>query len=133
VQILHAGTEQEINGAFAAAEQLKAQAIMVGADPFYTNQRDQQVALAARLRIPSIYPQHEWPEHGGLMSYGPNFVEVYRQVGVYTGQVLKGEKPANLPVQQSTKLEFVINLKTAKALGLAIPSGILAIADEVID
>jgi putative tryptophan/tyrosine transport system substrate-binding protein len=133
LQILRASSRDEIDAAFAAAAASRAGAMLVGADPSFAIWRDQQVALAARYALPAIFETHDYAEAGGLMSYGTNFVDVYRQVGAYTGRILKGEKPADLPVQQSTKFEFVINLKTAKSLGLTIPSGLLAIADEVIE
>jgi putative tryptophan/tyrosine transport system substrate-binding protein len=131
--ILRVSTEQDIDPAFASAAQSGVEAMMVGADPAYTIWRDRLVTLAARYSIPAIFELREFATAGGLMSYGTSFTDVYHQVGVYTGRVLKGEKPSDLPVIQSTKFEFVINLKTARALGLTIPSGMLAIADEVIE
>jgi putative tryptophan/tyrosine transport system substrate-binding protein len=131
--ILRVSTEQDIDPAFASAAQSGVEAMMVGADPAYTIWRDRLVTLAARYSIPAIFELREFATAGGLMSYGTSFTDVYHQVGVYTGRVLKGEKPSDLPVIQSTKVEFVINLKTARALGLTIPSGMLAIADEVIE
>ena len=133
IHILLASNESAINAAFATATQLHAGAMLVGADPFFNSQRDKIIALAARHSIPAIYEQREFAQAGGLMSYGTNLTDGYRQVGVYVGRILKGEKPGDLPVVQSTKFEFVINLKTAKALGLTVPEGLLNAADEVIE
>jgi len=133
IQIINAATEQDIEPAFASMAQLKVGALLQAADPFFNTVRDQIVSLAARHAIPAIYEQRAFVAAGGLMSYGTNLADAYRQAGVYTGRILKGEKPADMPVVQATKFELVLNLKTAKALSLNIPSGLLTIADEIID
>jgi putative tryptophan/tyrosine transport system substrate-binding protein len=131
--VLRADSTREIDTAFATITQRGGGALLVGADPFFIAQRDHIVALAARQAIPAIYPAREFAVAGGLMSYGSDFADSYRQAGIYTGRIVRGEKPADLPVQRSTKFEFVINFKTAKALGLAVPNSMQLLADEVIE
>jgi len=133
LQILKAGTEGEIDSAFASLVELHADAILVLGDVFFSSQREQLVALASRHGVPAIYAWSYVAEAGGLISYGINNVAVWRQAGIYAARILKGEKPADLPVQRPTTFELVINLKTAKALGLAVPQSLLARADEVIE
>jgi putative ABC transport system substrate-binding protein len=133
IEFFNASSEGEIDGAFAAIDKAGAKGFLEGADPFYNDHRKQIIGLAARYRIPAIYEWREFPEDGGLMSYGTSLTDVVRQLGHYTGRVLRGEKPADLPVLQPTKFEFVINLKTARELGLTVPQVLLAQTDEVIE
>jgi putative ABC transport system substrate-binding protein len=133
IKVIRASDHQAIDAAFTDLVRNKTGALVVGADPFFFNQRVQLATLAARHAIPAVYTVREFPEAGGLMSYGTSFTEVFRQLGAYAGRILKGAKPADLPVVQSTTFDFVINLKTAKALGIEVPPGLSARADEVIE
>jgi putative ABC transport system substrate-binding protein len=131
--VLSASTQHEIDEQFAILVQKRADAFIVSPDAFFDSQRDHIVALVARHAVPAIYERRESAAAGGLMSYGASVADAYHQVGIYAGRILKGEKPADIPVMQPTRLEFVINLTTAKTLGLTFPPGLLAIADEVIE
>ena len=133
IQVLNASTSREINAAFATFGRERPDALFVGGDPLFDSRRVQIVQLAARHTVPATYSGRQYSEIGGLMSYGANLADAWRQVGVYTGRILKGARPADLPVVQSTKFELVINVETARMLGLTVPDKLLVAADEVIE
>jgi ABC-type uncharacterized transport system substrate-binding protein len=133
IEILQARSISDIDTSFEKLPALRAGALVVGSDPFFTDQVERFAVLAARMGVPTIHELSRFPKAGGLMSYGADVADAYRLAGIYTGRVLKGEKPSDLPVQQATKVTLVINLKAAKALGLTIPLSLLGRADEVIE
>jgi putative ABC transport system substrate-binding protein len=133
LHVLHASTDREFDTAFASLAQMRAVVLVIGSDGFFNSRSEELAALALRHTVPAIYQYREFAAAGGLMSYGTSIPDDYRQVGIYTGRLLRGESPADLPVQQATKIELIINLKTAKALGLTVPISLLGRADEVIE
>jgi putative ABC transport system substrate-binding protein len=133
VQVVHASSEGEFEAVFSEVGKLGAKALLIGADPLFNNESQRLAALALHHAIPAIYQFHEFAEAGGLMSYGGSIADTYRQAGIYTGRIVGGETPGNLPVHQSAKVDFIVNLRAATALGLTIPPSLLARADEVIE
>jgi ABC-type uncharacterized transport system substrate-binding protein len=133
LRVLHASSERDFDTVFATLAQMRAGALVIGNDPFFNSRSEQLAALSVRYAMPTIFQNREFATAGGLMSYGTNLADTYHQVGVYAGRILKGEKPADMPVQQPTKFELIINLKTAKALGIAVPLPLTGRADEVIE
>jgi putative ABC transport system substrate-binding protein len=133
LHILHASTEHDFDTVFATLSEVKAGALVISTDPFFNSWSERLAQLASRYAVPAIYSYREFAAAGGLMSYGGSFTEAYRLAGVYTGRILNGEKPADLPVQQATKVELIINLKTAKTLGITVPLPLSGRADELIE
>jgi putative tryptophan/tyrosine transport system substrate-binding protein len=133
LHVLHAATDRDFDTVFATVAQLRADALIIGADPFFTSRSQQLGELTVAHRVPAIYEFRDFAAAGGLLSYGTSLTDAFRQVGVYTGRILKGEKPSDLPVQQATKVELILNLKTAKAFGITVPMSLLGRADEVIE
>jgi putative ABC transport system substrate-binding protein len=133
LHLLHASTERDLDTAIASLHEVRASGLVIGTDSFFTSHSEQLAALTVRHAVPTIYQYRPFAVAGGLMSYGGDISEAYRLTGLYSGRLLKGEKPADLPVQQSTKAELIVNLKTAKTLGIEIPATLLARADEVIE
>jgi putative ABC transport system substrate-binding protein len=132
IEVFYAGNVDDIDAAFAGVVEKRSEVLLVSPSSFFSSHRMAIVALAAQHRMPALYFEREFAEAGGLMSYGPNIPEQYRQLGNYAGRILSGQKPGDLPVRRATRLQFVINLKTARVLGLTIPETLLATADEVI-
>jgi putative ABC transport system substrate-binding protein len=133
IEVLNASPDDEIENAFKVVAQRPGTPLIVGPDPFYTSRRSKIASLQVRYAVPTMYDVREFAEAGGLISYGPDLTNAYREAGTYSGRILKGEKPAEMPVALSTKFELVINAKTAKSLGIAVPDRLLALADEVIE
>jgi putative ABC transport system substrate-binding protein len=130
---VHASSPEQIDAAFARLVEQRVNAVFVSVDPFFADRREQIVGLAARNNLPAIYDRRDFAAAGGLISYGSRYADSYRQAGIYVGRILKGEKAANLPIQLPTRFELAINIKTAKALGIQLPSQLLLAADEVIE
>jgi putative ABC transport system substrate-binding protein len=133
LHVVNASNERGIDEAFATLKELRAQALVIGPDPFFNTRYDQFGSLTLRHAVPTIYQYREFAAAGGLMSYGGNIMDLYRRAGIYAGRVLNGERPTDLPIQQSTKAELFVNMKTAKTLGITVPLSLLARADEVIE
>jgi putative ABC transport system substrate-binding protein len=133
LHILHTSSDHDVDAAFASLARMKAGGLVIGGEPFFNSRTEQLGALSLRWGVPAIYQTREFTAAGGLASYGANLIEAYRLIGLYTGRIIKGEKPADLPVQRLTKVELILNLKTAKTLGLTVPQSLLARADEVIE